>query len=183
MTAFVALILKEVDRNNTNNYKPISLTSICYTLCEDVIDKSIMHHLEDHGLLTDSQHSFRTTHTYETQLLQLVVEFLQVVANGKPYDLAIMDFNKAFYVVPHKRLINKLQDYGIKGPCLDLIKDFLKNRSQRIVVDGKCSDDAAVTFKVPQGSVLGPILLLAFINYMPQHVKSKCQCFADDSII
>ena len=78
-----------------------------------------------------------------------------------------MDFSKAFDVVPYNCLLEKLQCYGIKGPCLDWIKNFLKDKSQRVVVDGECPEEAAVTSRVPQGSVPGPILFLAFINDMP----------------
>ena len=102
---------------------------------------------------------------------------------GTQYDLAIMDFSKAFDVVPHKGLLEKLQYYDIKSNCLDWSEDFLKNRSERVVVDGECSEEIAVTSGVPDGSVLGPILFLAFINNMPGHVNSKCQLFTDDSII
>ena len=75
-----------------------------------------------------------------------------------------MDFSKTFDVVPHKHLLEKLRYYGIKGPCMDWIKDLLKNRYQTVVVDGEYSEEAAVTSRVPQGSVLGPILFLAFIR-------------------
>ena len=85
-------------------------------------------------------------------------------------------------MVPRKHLLKKFQYYGIKGPCVDWIEDFLKHRSQRVVVDGKCSGKA-VTSGVLQGSLLGAILFLAFINDMPEHVNSKCWLFTDDSII
>ena len=106
-------------------------------MCEHTIDKSIMQHLKDHGLLTNSQYDFRAKHSCERQLLTLVDELLQGVAKGKQYDIAIMDFNKAFDVASHKCLLEKLQYYDIKGACLDWIKDFPKNRSQRVVVDGE----------------------------------------------
>ena len=83
------------------------------------------------------------------------------MAKTKWYDLGIMDFSKAFDVVPHKHHFEKLQYYGIKGQCLDWIEDFFKNRQQRIAVDGECFEEAAVTSGVPQGSVLGPICFLA----------------------
>ena len=93
------------------------------------------------------------------------------------------DCSKAFDLVSHKHPLERLQYSGIKGPCLDWIDDFLKNRSQRVVVDGECSEEAAVTSREPQGSVLGPILFLPFINNMPEYVNSKCHLFADYSII
>ena len=84
-----------------------------------------------------------------------------------------MDFSKAFDVVPHKLLLETLLYYGIKGPCLDWIKAFLKRGSQRIVVNGECSEEAAVISEMPQGRVLGPILFPAFINDMPEHVNKS----------
>ena len=142
-----------------------------------------MQHLEDHGFLTDLQHCFRAKHFCKTQLVTLVDELLQGVAKGKQYDLAIMDFSRAFLVVPHTHLLKKLQYYCVKAPCLDWINDVLKNRSQKIVVYSELSEEAAVTFRVPSGSVQGQILFLTFINNIPEHVNYKYQPFADDSII
>ena len=104
----------------------------CCKVCEHIIAKPIMQHLEDHALLTDSQHDFRAKHSCETKLLTLIDELLQGVAKGKQYDLANMNFSKAFDVVTHKHLLKKFQYYGIKSPCLVWIKDFLKNRYQRV---------------------------------------------------
>ena len=94
-----------------------------------------------------------------------------------------MDFSKAFDVVPHKRLLSKLYFYGIRGCTLNWIDAFLSDRIQHVVIDGEFSDVAPVTSGVPQGSVLGPILFLCFINDMPESVSSQCCLFADDSII
>ena len=94
-----------------------------------------------------------------------------------------MDFSKAFDVVPHQRLLNKLNFYGIRGNALKWIEAFLTGRTQQVVVDGEMSDIAPVTSGVPQGSVLGPILFLTFINDKPETVSSRCRLFADDSII
>ena len=102
---------------------------------------------------------------------------------GKEVDVAVMDFSKAFDVVPHKRLLHKLSHYGIRGNVHLWIKSFLSSRTQRVIVDGESSEPAPVTSGVPQGSVLGPILFLVFINDMPDCVKSCCRLFADDSII
>ncbi len=94
-----------------------------------------------------------------------------------------MDFSKAFDVVPHQRLLRKLNFYGIRGTSLKWIEDFLSGRSQQVVVDGMYSETAPVSSGVPQGSLLGPILFLAFIDDMPDCVTSKCRLFADDSIV
>ena len=110
-------------------------------------------------------------------------ELAQSMCSGKQVDVAVMDFSKAFDVVPHQRLLNKLNFYGIRGNALKWIEAFLTGRTQQVVVDGEMSDIAPVTSGVPQGSVLGPILFLTFINDMPETVSSRCRLFADDSII
>ena len=104
------------------------------------------------------------------------------MSKDKQTDVAILDFSKAFDVVPHKRLLHKLDFYGIQGSILFWISSFLSNQTQ-VVVDGEFSDVEPVTLGVPQGSVLGPILFLVFINDMPECVNSQCRLFADNSII
>jgi len=99
-------------------------------------------------------------------------------------DVAVMDFSKAFDTVPHRRLLYKLDWYGIRGQANNWIQSFLSNRTQRVVVDGFYSQEAAVTSGVPQGSVLGPALFLVYINDLPEYTKhSKVRLFADDCIL
>ena len=105
------------------------------------------------------------------------------MCSGKQVDVAVIDFSKAFHVVLHRRLLNKLNFYGIRGNALNWIEAFLTGKAPQVVVDGETSDLAPVTSGVPQGSVLGPILFLTFINDMPESVSSRCRLFADDSII
>ena len=152
--ALVSPIYKERDKHIAANYRPVSLTSVCCKLCKHVIAKSIMAHLDANNILTDSQHSFCSKRSCETQLLNFVDEFLQSLsARGQIY-LAILNFSKAFDVVPHARLLYKLEFYGIKGATLRWISSFLHERTQRVVVDDQTSDEAPVTSGVPQGSVL-----------------------------
>ena len=90
---------------------------------------------------------------------------------------------KAFDTVPHKRLIVKMKCYGIVDPILGWVESFLSNRTQYVSVNGKCSELKAVTSGIPQGSVLGPILLVIYINDLPDVVKKYLYLFADDSKI
>jgi hypothetical protein len=181
--AIVSPVFKKGDRNNAANYRPVSLTSICCKLCEHVISRELMNHLEENNLLSDQQHGFRKKRSCESQLLLFIDDLLRNMCNGNQVDIAVMDFSKAFDVVPHSRLLHKLEFYGIQGSTSAWIKSFLSNRTQQVVVDGEKSDVAPVTSGVPQGSVLGPILFLAYINDMPECVRSHCRLFADDSII
>ena len=105
------------------------------------------------------------------------------MAEGKQVDAIVMDFSKAFDVVPHGSLIVKLKHYGIRNSTLKWIDAFLTDRTQRVAVDGEHSAIAPVTSGVPQGSVLGPVLFLAYINDLPECIDSKSRLFADDTIV
>ena len=90
------------------------------------------------------------------------------------------NFRKAFDSVPHKRLIKKLEGYGIKGILLEWFKNFLNGKLQRVVLNGKTSNWTNVLSGIPQGSILGPVLFIIFINDLPGVVGNVCKLFADD---
>ena len=142
-----------------------------------------MNHLEQNNLLSDCQHGFRSKRSCESQLLNFTQELYRGIADGQQYDVNIMDFSKAFDRVPHHRLLKKIKFYGIKGPVLTWLGSFLALRSQRVLVDGESSDFCKVVSGVPQGTVLGPVLFLVFINDLPSTVNSQCKLFADDLVI
>ena len=179
-TANGTAIFKKGDRFKASNYRPVSLTCICCKIMEHVIVSNVMKHLTSHNILCDEQHGFRNRRSCETQLVTLVDELASGLDKGKQYDLAVLDFSKAFDRVPHRRLLAKLENYGVRGNTLGWIQAFLSNRTQTVVVDGASSDPEPVVSGVPQGSVLGPILFLVFINDLPQQVQSRTRLFADD---
>ena len=102
---------------------------------------------------------------------------------GKQTDLILLDFSKAFDKVSHSKLIWKLHQYGIRGNALSWIRAFLGNRSQTVVIEGEESGSVPVSSGVPQGSVLGPILFLVFINDLPENLSSQVRLFADDTAV
>ncbi|MCG7865740.1 MAG: hypothetical protein JAY74_05120 [Candidatus Thiodiazotropha taylori] len=142
-----------------------------------------MSHLEKHNLLTDYQHGFRKRRSCETQLLLTINDLAKGLNDKQQIDAILLDFSKAFDKVPHQRLLLKLNHYGISNNILAWIKDFFSARTQEVVIDGSKSTPTPVTSGVPQGTVLGPLLFLAYINDMPECVKSSIKLFADDSLL
>ena len=141
----------------------------------------ISKHFTEQNILSELQHGFREKRSCETQLIMLVDELSKSMQSGKQTDLILLDFSKAFDKVAHEKLLSKLHFYGIRGNILNWIKDFLDNRTQSVILNGTNSDNIAVSSGVPQGSVLGPILFLAYINDLPEQVRSRVRLFADDT--
>ena len=140
-----------------------------------------MQHLEHKNILYASQHGFRKNHSCETQLLSTIEDLAKNLDDGADIDLQIFNFSKAFDKVPHQRLLSKLHYYGIQGKTLGWINSWLTERSQRVVVDGEASSLVKVTSGVPQGTVLGPLMFLLFINDIHQNFDSNLRLFADDA--
>ena len=166
------------------NYRPVSLTCITCKLFEHIVCKHILGHLEEHGILTDLQHGFRTGRSCETQLITTFQDIASAYnKKGSQIDIAVLDFSKAFDTVPHDGLLSKLKHYGIDDKIWTWISNFLKQRKQPVVVDGIQSDLVTVDSGVPQGTVLGPILFLLHINDLPSVISSKVRLFADDCLV
>ena len=181
--ANVTPIFKKGDKSQPKNYRPISLTSVVGKLMETVLRDKIVTFLENNNLIKDSQHGFRNKRSCLTNLLDFFHDVYNLYDNTRAVDIIYLDFQKAFDKVPHKRLINKVKAYGLNGDIAAWIEDWLSNRKQRVVINGKSSDWINVNSGVPQGSVLGPILFIIYINDIDEGIKCKISKFADDTKI
>ena len=184
-TAFVSPIFKKGATCQAENYRPVSLTCVTCEMLEHIICHHVRSHLDRHGILSPLQHGFRSRHSCETQLLTTMYDLLSIKDSGSQTDVIVLDFSKAFDKVPHRRLLNKLRLYGVSGPVLQWIDMFLSGRSQNVTVDGCFSSKTAVTSGVPQGTVLGPLLFLLFMNDLPTILdpSTRCRLFADDCLM
>ena len=181
--ANVSPIFKKGDRHTAANYRPVSLTCVCCKLLEHIVCRQILNHLEQHNILTSLQHGFRSGHSCETQLITTTNDIMKTFDRKEQTDLVILDFSKAFDTVPHRKLLHKLNHYGIDGKVNNWIKAFLMDRQQQVMVEGEFSDSCSVDSGVPQGTVLGPLLFLCHINDLPNCVKSTVRLFADDCLL
>ena len=182
--ANVTPVYKKGERCVPKNYRPISLTSTCSKVLEHIISSYLMKHLESNNLLYEFQHGFRHNRSCETQLVSFINDLAKSYDNGKQTDVIFMDIAKAFDTVPHKRLRSKLQWYGIVGNTYQWISSFLSDRHQKVVIDNVSSHSVTVVSGVPQGTVLGPILFIIYINDVVENIKhSKIRLFADDIVL
>ena len=179
--ANITALFKGGDRSDPSNYRPVSLTSVLCKTLEKIIREEIVNHIDTEGILSENQHGFTNGRSCLTNLLETFNDWFEMFDNGHPVDTVFLDFRKAFDRVPHARLLFKLRKIGITGQLLSWIECFLKNRKQRVVLNKTESSWKPVVSGVPQGSVLGPVLFLIYINDLPDYIKSSCKIFADDT--
>ena len=181
--ANISPIFKKGERSKASNYRPVSLTSVACKIVEHILHSHIMKYLDKHKVLNTAQHGFRSGHSCETQLIQTIHDFTSSLNYRTQTDVVIMDFSKAFDTVPHNRLLLKCAKYGVTGKINNWLSAFLKNRNQRVVVGGDYSKWVEVESGVPQGTVLGPLLFLLYINDLPDNLHSQVRLFADDCVV
>ena len=181
-SAYITPFHKGKSRALPMNYRPVALTSHLVKVFENVIRIHLVLFMECHQLFNSDQHGFRGGHSCLSQLLNHFDKVTWFLEHGKPVDAVYLDFAKAFNKVDIGITLRKLKSLGIRGEIGRWLTDFLTNRKQAVLVDGRKSAPQRVTSGVPQGSVLGPLLFLILIGDIDQNIAfSFISSFADDT--
>ncbi len=179
--ANITPLFKKGSRMSANNYRPVSLTSQVCKLLERLILDILWSHINKNNIISCQQHGFQENCSCVSQLLECLQDWTKWTDEGDGVDSIYLDFSKAFDSVPHSRLLQKLENLGIRGQILSWIGAFLQDRRQRVLLKNGTSDWEPVISGVPQGSILGPVLFLLYVNDLPDITQNTAKMFADDT--
>ena len=182
--AKVVPVFKNGARNDLNNYRPISIISAVAKIFGKLVHDQFYYYLTSNDLLSKYQFGFRPNHSTLTALLETTNSWCVNIDNGLLNGVVFIDLKKAFDTIDHNILLIKLKHYGVDDNALTWFHSYLTNRKQKCFVNGNFSDSCPITYGVPQGSIIGPLLFLVSINDLPECLNEGLpRMYADDTNI
>ena len=184
-TSTIVPIPKIEKPKKASDYRPINILPIYEKVLEIVVKKQIETYLENNKILSEHQSGFRKLYSCETAIQGIIDEWKLEISKGKMIGVIFMDLRRAFETVNRERLLEKLDQTGIRGKVLEWLKSYLSNRMQKVKFNNQYSKLMIVENGVPQGSVLGPLLFILYINDIAKICteESRVKLFADDTLI
>lgn len=176
----VICLHKKGDINEISNYRPISLLSVFSKIFEKLLATRIIKFLEKNKIFSPNQHGFRENHSTISALVSILDYVYKNIDKGNKVMAIFVDLSKAFDCVNHDTLLKKIECYGLRGQCNMLLSSYLSNRTQFVEYLGEQSERLMTDIGVPQGSVLGPLLFLLYINDVDEYISTFYCAFADD---